>query len=61
MDAQVMHQSLLNAYRSYLTILHDRGVSYETPDEKEIEKMSDVDLAAMVRSLRDIARTPGAR
>jgi type IV secretory pathway VirB4 component len=59
MDTQLNRKLLLNQYHALLTILHERGISYETPSDDEIQKLSDPDLAAINRQLSFLARTPG--
>lgn len=58
MNQAMTHQMLVSQFHSFLKICQDKGLSYEIPDDETITKMSDTDLAHLVRQLRDVARTP---
>jgi hypothetical protein len=58
MNQQLERQLLLTRLRSFITILHDRGLTLNLPEDEALEKMSNNDLAEAVRQLRDLARTP---
>lgn len=61
MDAQFARKMQLNQFRSLVTILHERGISYEVPSDEEVAKMSDADLGSVNRQLSFLARTPGTQ
>lgn len=58
MNQQLERQLLTTRLRSFITILHDRGISLDLPSDEELGKMSNADISEAVRQLRDVARTP---
>jgi len=61
MDQKLSRQLLMNQYHSLLTLCHEKGISYETPPDDEINKLSDPEVASIVRQLGFLARTPGVQ
>jgi hypothetical protein len=59
MKREMQHQLLVNEYHTYLSILQERGLSYESLADEELKVLSDTELANLTRRLRDMARTPG--
>jgi hypothetical protein len=58
MNQTLSRQLLQSRYRSFVAILHDRGISLDLPSDEDVAKMNDADLSETVRQLRDVARTP---
>lgn len=58
MDQALERKALMESYRSLLSILHSKGLSFEVLEDKELEKLSSQDLNDLVKRARDLARTP---
>nr|QDH90056.1 MAG: hypothetical protein H1BulkLitter5446_000005 [Leviviridae sp.] len=58
MDELARRKLLLQEYQTYVAIIRQKGLEYHPFPDKDIDKMSAVDLAVVVRHARDIARTP---
>lgn len=51
-------ERLIQQYRSYASILQDRGLEFEPLSDEDLATISYRELNAIVREVRDLARTP---
>lgn len=58
MDQALERKALIESYRSYVSILHQHGLSFELVKDEELDKLSTLDLNDLVKRVRDLARTP---
>lgn len=58
MEGSQSRRMLRASIDSYLNLLSERNVNNFSFTSEELDKMSDADLQRVLRSLRDIARTP---
>lgn len=58
MNRELSHKLLVNQYRSYASLLSEKGIPFEEFPSEELESMPDIDLKLAVRIVRDLARTP---
>lgn len=58
MNRQLAREQLINQYRSYASLVTERGLPYKEFDDPELDALSDEDLKFIVRGLKELARTP---
>lgn len=58
MDLQLERTALLSQYRTYLQILHAKGLVFQVISDEELEKLPLQDLSDLVKRVRDLSRTP---
>jgi len=58
MEQALERKSLIENYRAFQQILHQKGVSFDVLPEAELEKLPMHDLSQIVRQVRELARTP---
>lgn len=61
MDPKLNRRMLENSFHTLVSMLHERGVSYETPSDDELKTLSDLELSSINRQLGFLARTPPVR
>ncbi len=59
METAMHHAILVGQYHALISILDERGISFDFPSDAEVDKLSDTDLSRLIKVLRDTARTPG--
>lgn len=45
-------------YRAYISILDEKGIFFDTLDDALLKALTDAELSRLVRTVRDLARTP---
>jgi hypothetical protein len=58
MDQKTERIVLRSKLTAYLAILKEKGIHFPLPPDDDLDKLSDSDLTDLVRSVRDLARTP---
>jgi len=60
MDESLERRFLFENYRSYVQILHDKGLVYHPLTDAELEQLPTHDLNQAVRQVFALARTPSS-
>lgn len=58
MEGSTNRKILVAQYQTLVGLLKDRSVEFDVLSQEELGKMSDPDLAKVIRVLRDLSRTP---
>lgn len=58
MEGTVSRRIALAQYQGLVNLLRERGISFDILTTEELSKLSDIELSGVIRTLRDLSRTP---
>jgi len=58
MNPDLERRLLVDQYRAFLEICHERGLEIQPVSDEELQELDNFDLRRLVRQTRDLTRSP---